>query len=96
MMEAFASITPGSPEPPLTKYTVGVIGHSQTLSIDAARRDLNYEASVSLDRGIRLTADYFHSHSGELSSRTNNDQSAQGINQLEATEMRETVVAINA
>ena len=39
-------------EPPLTKYTVGLIGHSQTLDISAARRHLGYKPMMSTQEGI--------------------------------------------
>jgi nucleoside-diphosphate-sugar epimerase len=65
-MEALASITPGNPEPPLTRYTIGVLGRSQTLSIEAAKQDLNYTPIVSLEQGITLTANYFNNEN-ELS-----------------------------
>jgi 2-alkyl-3-oxoalkanoate reductase len=63
-MEALASIKPGCPEPLLTKYTVGAIARSQTLSTEAAKRDLNYKPIVSLEEGIRLTASFFNSNNG--------------------------------
>jgi nucleoside-diphosphate-sugar epimerase len=55
-LEAIARALPGRPEPPLTRYTVGVLGRSQTLSIAAARRDFGYAPRVSLDDGIERTA----------------------------------------
>lgn len=39
-------------EPPLTRYTVCVLGRTRTLSIEAARRDLGYKPRLSLDEGI--------------------------------------------
>ena len=39
-------------EPPLTTYTAGILGLSQTYDISAARRDLGYEPSITIDEGI--------------------------------------------
>lgn len=39
-------------EPPLTRYTVGVIGCSQTLDISAAKRDLGYQPRISIPQGV--------------------------------------------
>ena len=39
-------------EPPLTTYTAGILGLSQTYDISAARRDLGYEPSVSMADGV--------------------------------------------
>ncbi len=39
-------------EPPLTTYTAGILGLSQTYDISAARRDLGYEPEVPLAEGI--------------------------------------------
>ncbi len=39
-------------EPPLTTYTAGILGLSQTYDISAARRDLGYEPAVALEEGI--------------------------------------------
>jgi nucleoside-diphosphate-sugar epimerase/glyoxylase-like metal-dependent hydrolase (beta-lactamase superfamily II) len=39
-------------EPPLTTYTAGILGLSQTYDIGAARQDLGYEPSVTMKEGI--------------------------------------------
>jgi nucleoside-diphosphate-sugar epimerase len=36
----------------LTRYTVGLLAADTTLDISAARRDLGYRPSVSIDEGI--------------------------------------------
>jgi nucleoside-diphosphate-sugar epimerase len=54
--EQFAKLRPGQPEPRLTRYGVGLLGYSQTLSIEAARQTLRYEPKVSIDEGIRRYA----------------------------------------
>jgi nucleoside-diphosphate-sugar epimerase len=51
-MEMLCARLPGYPEPPLTRYTVGVLAHSATLDIDAARRELGYTPFVSIDEGF--------------------------------------------
>ena len=40
-------------EPPLTRYTVATLGHSQTLNIDKAKKDLGYETKITLSEGIK-------------------------------------------
>lgn len=42
----------GGKEPMLTQYGVGVLGNSQTLSIEAAKHDLGYEPRFSTKQGI--------------------------------------------
>lgn len=56
-LEAVCALLPGRPEPPLTRYTVTTIAHSQTLDISKARRLLGYEPEVSLDESL---AGYAH------------------------------------
>lgn len=52
MMEFAYRLLPDQPEPPLTRYGVGVLAMSTTLDISAARRDLGYEPRVSIDDGF--------------------------------------------
>lgn len=54
-MELAALLRPSQPEPVLTRYSVGVLGRSQTLSISAARRDIGYRPAISLSDGIDRT-----------------------------------------
>ncbi|SHE80684.1 Nucleoside-diphosphate-sugar epimerase [Seinonella peptonophila] len=41
-------------EPPITRYTIGVIGKSQTLDIAAAKEELGYHPNISIEEGIDL------------------------------------------
>ena len=43
-------------EPSLTRYGVGVLTYAQTLSIEKAKRELNYRPIISLNEGIRQYA----------------------------------------
>jgi nucleoside-diphosphate-sugar epimerase len=52
-MELFYKTFMLKKEPVLTKYTVSVLSHTQTLNIDAAKNDLGYEPRVSIDEGIQ-------------------------------------------
>lgn len=51
-LEGAARLRPGW-EPPLTRYGAGVLTFSQTLNIDAARKDLGYRPAVGVADGIR-------------------------------------------
>ncbi len=62
MAEAAARLRPGSPEPRLTRYGVGVLGYSQTLDISKAQRVLGYRPRVSVDEGIRRFAHWWRTH----------------------------------
>jgi nucleoside-diphosphate-sugar epimerase len=42
-------------EPPLTRYSVTLLGKTQTYSIAAARRDLGYAPLISVDDAIEIT-----------------------------------------
>jgi nucleoside-diphosphate-sugar epimerase len=57
-----AHLKPSAPEPRLTRYGVGLLGFSQTLSIEAARKDLGYAPRVSTREGIRRYASWARTH----------------------------------
>ncbi len=60
LLECLAKIPRRSlTEPKLTRYSVGVLGLSQTLDISAAKRDLEYLPQVSLNEGIYRTAQWW-------------------------------------
>jgi nucleoside-diphosphate-sugar epimerase len=52
-LEIVYRLIPGQPEPPLTRYSVGVLANSTTLDISAARRNLGYQPRVSIDEGFQ-------------------------------------------
>lgn len=43
-------------EPIITKYTILTLGHSQTLNIDSAKKDLKYVPKITLSEGIKKYA----------------------------------------
>lgn len=45
-------------EPLLTRYGIGVMSYSQTLSIEKAKRELNYQPIISLNEGIKRYVDW--------------------------------------
>lgn len=51
-MEWTARLRPSGGEPMLTRALVGMLGSSQTLDIDEARRTLGYEPSVGVEEGL--------------------------------------------
>ena len=59
-MEVAARLVPGW-EPPLTRYSAGLLAFSQTLDLSAARDRLGYRPRVSLAEGMRLTSAWFGS-----------------------------------
>lgn len=59
VLEAVCGALPGRPEPPVTRYTVSTITHSQTLDISRAREVLGYEPVVTLDESL---ASYAEAH----------------------------------
>jgi nucleoside-diphosphate-sugar epimerase len=62
LSEFGANLVPGRPEPRLTRYGVGLLGYSQTLSIDAARNDLGYSPRINTRDGLRLHAPWYRAH----------------------------------
>ena len=51
-METLYTRLPALGEPPLTRYTVSLLACSMTLSLAAARADLDYRPRVTVDEGI--------------------------------------------
>jgi nucleoside-diphosphate-sugar epimerase len=54
--EAVAKLRAGRPEPRLTTYGVGLLGYTQTLSLEAARTCLNYSPMVTINQGLEQYA----------------------------------------
>ncbi|MCD1258473.1 NAD-dependent epimerase/dehydratase family protein [Paenibacillus athensensis] len=55
-LELAALLTPGRPEPLLTRAVVSMLGRSQTLDVSAARRDLGYTPKISVRDGLAAYA----------------------------------------
>jgi nucleoside-diphosphate-sugar epimerase len=62
-LEMLYARLPGYPEPPLTRYTVGVLAHNATLDVGAARRELGYRPRVTVEEGFLR---YVHSQQPQL------------------------------
>lgn len=58
MSERIAQALRVKAEPRLTRYGIGLLGYSQTLSIEAARRSLGYSPRISIDEGIARYASW--------------------------------------
>lgn len=54
----------GSSEPPLTRYTVSTLGHSQTLDISRAKQELGYTPTMTLSEGIAKYAAHYRGDHG--------------------------------
>jgi nucleoside-diphosphate-sugar epimerase len=52
LMEVIYRFIPGRPEPPLTRYSVGIVALSTTLDITAARQELGYTPRISIEEGV--------------------------------------------
>ncbi|WP_349828614.1 NAD-dependent epimerase/dehydratase family protein [Brevibacterium litoralis] len=50
--EAVCTLLPHRPEPPVMRYTISTVAHSQTLDISAAREVLGYEPAHSIDAAL--------------------------------------------
>jgi nucleoside-diphosphate-sugar epimerase len=61
LLEGVATFAPAW-EPPLTRYSAGLLAYSQTLDLTQARKVLGYAPRVSLADGLRHTAAWFAEH----------------------------------
>ena len=52
-LEVLYRMIPGQPEPPLTRYSVGVLANSTTLDISAAQKELGYQPRFSIEEGFQ-------------------------------------------
>ncbi|WP_435745069.1 NAD-dependent epimerase/dehydratase family protein [Microbacterium sp. PMB16] len=55
-LEGICRVTPGRPEPPLTRYTLSTIAYSQTLDLTRAKAELGYRPHISLDDALARVA----------------------------------------
>ncbi|UVK37708.1 NAD(P)-dependent oxidoreductase [Mesorhizobium sp. AR10] len=55
VMEAVAQRLPGQPEPPVTRYALGLFAYAQSLDISKARRMLGWVPKVSFEKGLDRT-----------------------------------------
>ncbi|WP_192256446.1 NAD-dependent epimerase/dehydratase family protein [Mesorhizobium silamurunense] len=55
LMEAVALRLPGRPEPPVTRYGLGLFAYAQSLDISKARRVLGWRPKVSFEQGLDRT-----------------------------------------
>ncbi|HEX5393177.1 MAG TPA: NAD(P)-dependent oxidoreductase [Rhodocyclaceae bacterium] len=60
-LEVAARLSSGR-EPPLTRYSTGVLAFSQTLDISALRDELGWQPIVSINEGIRRHAQWWREH----------------------------------
>jgi len=59
LMEGIALLTPGRPEPLMTRYTVSLLGISQTLDITDARELLGYKPRINMNESLTIFADWW-------------------------------------
>lgn len=63
LIETAARLHPRQPEPPVSRYTLGVLAYAQTLDISAARHVLGYAPTTRVREGITRFADAWrHAH----------------------------------
>ncbi|MBE2192468.1 MAG: NAD(P)-dependent oxidoreductase [Alphaproteobacteria bacterium] len=65
-MEVICKALPSRPEPPLTRYSAGVFGFSQTLNIDKAKNDLGYIPQIPIKEGIRRSAQWWRKNADRI------------------------------
>ncbi|RVD32438.1 NAD(P)-dependent oxidoreductase, partial [Mesorhizobium sp. M4A.F.Ca.ET.020.02.1.1] len=54
-MEAMALALPGPPEPPVTRYGLGLFAYAQSLDLAKARRLLGWTPKVGFEQGLDRT-----------------------------------------
>ncbi|UXH77796.1 NAD-dependent epimerase/dehydratase family protein [Roseateles amylovorans] len=64
-MECIARLRPGW-EPPLTRYSAGLLAFSQTLDLTRARDHLGYAPRIPLREGMARTAQWFREQAGSV------------------------------
>ncbi|UCI06616.1 NAD-dependent epimerase/dehydratase family protein [Mesorhizobium sp. B1-1-8] len=55
LMEVVALRLPGRPEPPATRYGLGLFAYAQSLDLSKARRMLGWEPKISFEQGLDRT-----------------------------------------
>ena len=58
VIEAFYKLFRIYKEPMITKYTVATLGYSQSLNIEKAKQDLDYNPKMTLEEGIKKYAEH--------------------------------------
>ncbi len=59
IMESISKYSNYSFEPPITNYTLGLLGFSQTLNIDKAQKILEYKPLYNIEEGIQFYSKWF-------------------------------------
>jgi len=55
LTETAAQLLPGRPEPPVTRYGLGLFAYAQSLDISKARRILGWTPKVPFEEGLDRT-----------------------------------------
>ena len=55
LMEAVALALPGRPEPPVTRYGLGLFAYAQSLDLSKAKRVLGWAPNISFEQGLART-----------------------------------------
>lgn len=64
VIEFFYKLIGTAVEPPLTRYSVGVLGLHRTLDISAIQNDLGYQPRVSIEEGQKRFLDWWRHENG--------------------------------
>ena len=62
VLELVYKVFPLSDEPPMTRFLARQLSTAHWYDISAARRDLGYEPTVSIDEGLKHLAEYLREH----------------------------------